>query len=236
MHNMKKSSYILRIDDVCPTMRRNSFERIRAVCDKLDIQPMIGIIPDNQDPKLRVERQWPDFWDVMNNLANNRWIIAQHGYQHLYNKHKTEFAGLTYDEQFRKISLGHSILTKKLECNPKWFMAPSHSLDATTCEVLRKLSFTHVTDGTALYPFMQYGLIWVPQQLWRPISTPFGLWTICIHPDTMSNKEINSVIRFITIHAQQFKNVSLEPQKSLFTIPMRIAWNIALATTHIWHT
>lgn len=231
---MNKSSYILRIDDACPTMRRSSFERIRTVCDNVDIKPIIGIVPDNRDPKLVIDREWTDFWSLMRNLANNGWIIAQHGYQHVYNERKTEFAGLPYDQQIQKISSGQKIIAEKMGYVPTWFMAPSHSIDINTCKALHTLSFTHITDGIALYPFIKHGLTWVPQQLWRPISMPFGIWTICLHPNTMNDSQIDAVLAFVQLHAKQFKNVSFTPQKSLFTIPMRIVWATVLFIKHIW--
>lgn len=231
---MNKSSYILRIDDVCPTMRRSSFERIRVACDNLHIKPTIGVVPDNKDPKLQIESEQADFWPRMRELASNGWIIAQHGYQHTYNEHKTEFAGLPYDEQLRKISSGKKIIGEKTGQIPTWFMAPSHSLDSNTCKALKASSFTHITDGIALYPFNKYGLTWVPQQLWRPKSMPFGTWTICLHPNTMSDKEIDTLIAFIKSHAKQFQNISLDPQRSLFTYPMRIVWAMALFVRRLW--
>jgi predicted deacetylase len=230
---MKNSSYLLRIDDVCPTMRRSSFERIRAACDELNIKPVIGVVPDNQDAKLRAEEPWEDFWPLIKNLGSRGWIIAQHGYQHIYGETKTEFAGLPYEEQKRKISLGRSLLIERIGITPNWFMAPAHSLDDTTCKVLEELSFTHITDGVALYPFMQNNLTWVPQQLWRPRSMPFGLWTICLHPNTMSDSEIDTLIAFMKSHQRQFQNISLDPQNSLLTSPMRFAWNIVRLLKHV---
>lgn len=215
-------------------MRRSSFERIRRTCDSLGIKPIIGVVPDNQDQKLCIDSQQVDFWQTMRELANNGWIIAQHGYQHVYNHHKTEFSGLPYDEQLQKISIGQKILTEKIGQTPAWFMAPSHSLDTTTCKALCALSFTHITDGIALYPFAKHGLTWVPQQLWRPISMPFGLWTICLHPNTMNDTQIDAMLEFVKLHAEQFQNISLIPQESLFTIPMRIVWATALFARRLW--
>src|SRR3990167_6632391 len=98
---MKKPSYLLRIDDACGSMRRSSFERIHGACKQYGIKPIIGIVPDNQDSALCIDKEWPDFWQYMNQVAKEGWIIAQHGYQHIYSKNrKTEFAGLPYAEQY----------------------------------------------------------------------------------------------------------------------------------------
>lgn len=226
---MKKSCYLLRIDDVCETMKHSSFERIRIACEKYSITPILGIVPDNKDPNLCVDEPSRDFWQGMKRLVDMGWIIAQHGYQHIYIKGKTEFAGLPYDEQREKIIRGRAILQQKLGKAPVWFMAPAHSIDSTTCKALQDAAFTHITDGIALYPYTADGLTWVPQQLWRPIPMPFGLWTICLHPNTMSDEEIDTVVAFMKVHQQQFHNVSLKPRHSLFTKPMQLLWRLALA-------
>lgn len=226
---MKKSSYLLRIDDVCPTMSLETFQRIQEACDSVGIKPLIGIIPDNQDAKLQTNLAWDGFWPYMKSLVKKDWRIAQHGYRHIYNERKSEFAGLPYDEQLEKIQLGQDILAAKLGTTPTWFMAPAHSLDRITCKALRELSFTHITDGIAPYPFQQDGLTWIPQQLWKPLNMPFGLWTICIHPSTMTEQEIQDLLQFLQTNSHKFQNISLEPKQSLFTLPMRIIWNTALA-------
>ncbi len=233
---IQKTKYFLRIDDVCPTMNRASFKKIQEACDKFNIKPIVGIVPDNQDQNLQVESENKDFWKIMKNLADNNWIIAQHGYQHIYNARKTEFTGLPYQEQFDKLQKGQSIMKEKLGFTPTWFMAPAHSIDTLTSKALVSLSFTHVTDGIAMYPFMKDGLTWVPQQLWRPRSMPWGLWTICLHPNTMTSQDIYVLIEFMKHHAGQFQNISLQPRTSIANIPFQIMWHAIKKTSSLWHT
>jgi len=209
-------------------MKWGPFARIMDVCIKLNIHPILGIIPDNQDRKLQIEPARTDFWQLIQSYESRGAIIAQHGYQHVYNNHKTEFAGLPYTEQYEKIQRGKQILEEKLGPSPKWWMAPAHSLDEATCKALYELGFTYITDGIALYPYTEYGLTWVPQQLWSPRVMPIGVWTLCTHTNTISEDSLDSLLRFIEKHEPNFKDVSLTPKSSALTTPMRLAWKIAL--------
>ncbi len=232
-----KAKYILRIDDVCPTMKWDPFVRIMNACLDLGISPIIGVIPDNQDAKLQCERERPDFWESIRSYESQGAIIAQHGYQHRYvtkdagivgiNSY-SEFAGLSYEEQYEKIQRGKKILEERLGTSPTWWMAPAHSLDKTTCKALYDLGFTYITDGISPYPYKQYGMTWVPQQIWSPRIMPAGTWTICIHSNTISEKSLEQLLGFLHEHQEDFKNVSLDIRKSFFTLPMRLLWNIAL--------
>ncbi len=220
------ANYILRIDDVCPTMNWELFSMIASVCDEYDIHPILGVIPDNQDEKLLRSRPKEKFWEYIKEKSEKGWIIAQHGYQHMYQlDKKTEFEGLSYQEQYEKIMHGQEILYKNLGFKPIWWMAPAHSFDEITCRVLRDLGFQYVTDGTALYPYTKYGLTWIPQQIWRPQIMPFGTWTICLHTNTMNMHYIRNVTNFMKKHASQFHQVSLVPRKSLLNVPFKMIWH-----------
>ncbi|MCE9642716.1 MAG: DUF2334 domain-containing protein [Candidatus Andersenbacteria bacterium] len=221
------AKYILRIDDVCPTMNWELFSMITDTCDELGIAPILGVIPDNQDQALVAAAPHNLFWEYIKKKASQGWIIAQHGYQHIYEQHKkTEFAGLSYDAQFEKIQSGRNILLKQLGFAPTWWMAPAHSFDETTCKALEALGFEYITDGTALYPYKKHGLTWIPQQLWRPRAMPFGTWTICLHTNTMSAQNIRDMIEFMKKHRSQFLDISLAPRASVLNPLFALAWNI----------
>lgn len=206
-------------------MKWDAFLQIQNICHELGIKPIIGIVPDNQDANLIIDAPNQDFWKHMRKLSVEGWIIAQHGFQHIYNESKTEFRGLSYKDQYVKIHSGQRILEKKLGHSPRWWMAPAHSFDDVTCAVLRDLQFTHITDGAALFPYEHKGLVWVPQQLWRPRTMPFGTWTICLHPNTMSQQDLDALFAFLRAHTEQFHNVSFTSKTSISRIPFQIVWN-----------
>ncbi len=231
------SKYIIRIDDVCPTMKWAPFIRIMDLCIKLNIHPVLGVVPDNQDPKLQIETTRSDFWEHIRSYESQGAIIAQHGYQHRYVTKNagiiginaySEFAGLSYNDQYEKIQRGKQMLEERLGTSPKWWMAPAHSLDEATCNALHELGFTYITDGIALYPYKEHGLTWVPQQLWSPRVMPTGVWTLCTHTNTISDNSLESLLSFMKEHQADFQNISFASKRSLFTTPMRLAWKIAL--------
>lgn len=227
------AKYIFRIDDVCPTMNWKNFEELIKIFDKYKIKPIIGVVPDNKDKKLSVQEPVKNFWKEIRKMSNKGWIIAQHGYQHKYITNNSgiiglnnysEFAGLDYKDQYQKILSGKNILEEKLGTKIKWWMAPAHSFDKNTCRVLKELKFEYITDGIALYPFKKDGLIWIPQQLWKPVKNLFGLWTICIHPNVITSKYICSLDLFIKTNYKDCQNINLTLKHSSFNLIYRIIW------------
>ncbi len=231
-----KVQYILRIDDICPTMNWDRFVQLQKLLKKYEIPAILGVIPENQDPKLMKYPIHGSFWDEVRLLAQNGCIIAQHGFEHKYVtnnagllkiNNKSEFAGLSYSVQKEKITQGKSILEDKLGQPVYWWMAPAHSFDRTTCRILKELGFIYITDGFALSPFEKYGLIWVPQQLWKPQSMIIGLWTICIHPDSVSDQYIDQLDIFIERHKHAFlKKFSFVPEKKFGNFLYSFWWRL----------
>ncbi len=231
------TQYILRFDDVHPTMNWEKFHALELLCTTYNIKPIIGVIPNNQDKTLETTQTKPDFWPYIKSLATAGWIIAQHGYQHTYRtthpgilgiNEQSEFAGRPYQEQYQDIAKGKEILEYNLQQPITWWMAPAHSFDIATCKALHTLGFTTITDGIALYPFYQHGLTWIPQQLWLPKPMPFGLWTICIHPNTIASSQLAMLEQFIKNHHQSFVNPSLSARQHWLNTPFRFAWYAAL--------
>lgn len=227
------AKYLIRLDDICPTMNWGNFIKLRKIFEENNIKPIIGIIPGNKDEQLNIENENEDFWNILKELKNNNWIVAQHGYQHLYvngnggilniNK-KSELSGLSYRAQLEKILMGKEILEKNLETKIEWWMAPAHSFDKNTCKVLKELNFKYITDGIALFPFEKFGLTWVPQQLWKPRKKLFGLWTICIHPNSVTNEFLNNLDKFIKENKEKFKVDSFCPNFCLLNNIYFVWW------------
>lgn len=176
-----QAKYIFRLDDITPTMNWENFWRVMDLFRRWRVKPLLGIVPDNEDPELVVQRPRPDFWQIMRELQRDGLAdFAQHGYQHLLGTKRSEFVGLPYEVQYEKIKKGQEILERE-GIHTKIWMAPAHSFDTNTLKALVNLGFYAVSDGIALYPFRRRGLIFVPQQLWRPRWFPFGTFTICLH-------------------------------------------------------
>lgn len=205
--------YLLRLDDIAPHMAWDRFQRLSNLFDQFGIRPLIGVIPDNRDPKLlQFPRCEEDFWTTIRSRQANGWEIAQHGYQHLYVTRdrglmgvnpESEFAGLPYAEQLEKLRNGQKLL-REHGLFFETFMAPSHSFDRATLRALNELDFSTVTDGFAPWPYLEEGLIFIPQWVAQPRVMPFGVQTFCLHINTMTEAHVCQVEEFVTQHHHEF--------------------------------
>jgi hypothetical protein len=64
-----------------------------------------------------------------------------------------------------------------------------------------------VSDGFSEAPFCAQGAKWIPQQLWEPIEKQSGLWTICLHPNAISDDGVAALAKFLERFAAQFTSV-----------------------------
>jgi len=208
------AKYIIRLDDASPFMSRNKWDRMELLLDKYNIKPMVAIIPNNQDEKLILDEYDEKFWDKASSWQDKGWEIALHGYNHKYiSKERSivpindysEFAGLSLEKQKIKIQQGIKVFKEhSLTC--RLWIAPAHSFDENTILALQSESeIDTISDGIAFSLFWQHGMFWIPQQLWRARKMPFGLWTICYHPEMMSEKEFNALELFLE---ENSKNVT----------------------------
>ena len=140
---MKK--YLIRLDDACPTMDIARWQRMESILDKYGIRPMVGIIPANADSKQMIDKEDDLFWEKAFAWQSKGWAIALHGYDHCYISsdaginplwNRSEFAGISLQQQKQKISDGVTIL-KSHGLNPKYFFAPSHTFDENTLQALQ---------------------------------------------------------------------------------------------------
>lgn len=220
------ASYLVRLDDACPTMNWNNWQAIEVVLDRLAIRPIVGVIPDNLDPMLRYTSPDPSFWNRVRSWQRKGWTVALHGCHHIYHSipngsksiirfgNKSEFVGLSLKDQIYLVDRGYKIL-KSHGIIPKIFMAPSHSFDALTLRALFEATDIRViTDGISLSPFEDQGFIWIPQQLWHFRPMPLGQWTVCFHPNTMDVNGISlfeeQVVKFSN-QISDFNSILSEP-------------------------
>lgn len=192
--------YLLRFDDLCPTTDWAVWNTVENLLLENDVAPLLAVIPDNRDPKLMHNDPAPDFWDRVRGWQARGWSICLHGYQHVYVNEepgvlgigrKSEFAGLSYGEQYDKLSKGLEIFAREGVRAEGW-VAPSHSFDWVTVSALAALDIHVISDGLALAPYRDsHGSIWVPQQFANMRPMPRGIWTFCYHycdlvPDELS--------------------------------------------------
>ncbi|MGA7858999.1 MAG: DUF2334 domain-containing protein [Terracidiphilus sp.] len=211
------AQYLLRFDDLCPTVERSRWERIRQLISEFGILPILAVIPDNQDPELMFSDADPKFWSQMRTLQSAGATIALHGYQHLCESRgrsllplhrRTEFAGVPEDVQLQWIQKGLGILRDQ-GLSPRIWVAPRHGFDLATLRSLCGERIIYLSDGFARRPFMRGGMTWIPQQLWGPEYKSKGLWTICIHSNSASRGSVNRLREFVRANRGQFTSFEL---------------------------
>ena len=194
-----------RLDDIAPNMNWENFNRIVEIFKRHNTKPLLLVIPENRDPEFLKYSFSPHFWQIMSQLRHGGWVAGQHGYRHLYKTHsggilkinrKSEFAGVDYGEQKTMLASGKNILEAN-GLKPEVFSAPAHSFDRNTVLALKENGFRYLSDGIALYPFKKWGLVWLPQTMWRPRKILFGAATVAIHLNTMSTEDLNYLESFI---------------------------------------
>lgn len=204
--------YLIRLDDASEYMDILKWNRIEDILDKYNIKPIVGIIPNNQDKSLLSKyNKNLAFWDRAKKWQEKRWVIALHGYTHVYSSNngginpvnsRSEFAGIPLKEQRMKIALGVKIFQEnKLKTNI--FFAPSHTFDMNTLEALRLESNIRVISDTVANDVYKVGdFYFIPQQSGNVRRLPFKITTFCYHPNTMSEQDFRKLEDFIS----KFKN------------------------------
>ena len=194
----------IRLDDITPDMDWAKFNRFKALLDKYDIKPLIGVVPDNKDEKLSIDEKRGDFWEYVKELREQGWVIAMHGLNHLYTTKnaglfpiggKSEFAGLPLMQQDDMIRQGRKILEEN-GITTDIFMAPSHSFDKNTLTALKRNGFHVITDGFGIVPFKYLDMTFYPIAIKRSDSisdTRDGMVTFVYHANTMEDKDFKKL-------------------------------------------
>jgi predicted deacetylase len=196
-----RTRFIMRFDDICPTMNWRVWRLLEHDLYELNIKPLMAVVPDNRDRDLMVSApSVDDFWNSVRSWQKHGWTIGLHGYQHRYLTNaagmygrmpRSEFAGLPYEIQ--EIKLRNAVrIFREQQVSPEVWVAPAHSFDTTTVGILSKLGVRIISDGYAIYPYQDAeGVTWIPQQFGKFRKLPFGVWTICCHFNAWTDTDTN---------------------------------------------
>lgn len=205
--------YLIRLDDASDHMNNERWDRMERILDANSVKPLVGVIPMNRDPMLLEFAKNPGFWEKARLWQAKGWRIALHGYEHTYSTDcgginpvhsRSEFAGHTLEIQRKKIREGIKIL-KDNGLNPTAFFAPSHTFDENTLEALRLESdIRTVSDTVANDTYCRNGFTFIPQQAGRVRELPFRITTICLHPNFITDREMDEIEAFLKAHEGQF--------------------------------
>src|SRR5436190_1480178 len=185
-----RTKYLLRFDDICPTMNWRVWAEIETVLVRHQLKPILAVVPDNRDPGLQVDTPVRDFWDRVRAWQDRGWAIALHGFQHRYVtrnaglvavRKKSEFAGLRADVQREKLRRGVEIFERE-RITPRVWIAPGNSFDAVTVALLPEFGIRVISGGYFRRPYIGPGrMAWLPQQMYYFRAAPAGVWTVCYH-------------------------------------------------------
>lgn len=212
----------IRMDDITPDMDWERFFQVKAILDQYQVKPLIGVVPDNYDENLicrctgKQQEQAPnsvkptDYWQYIRELKQQGWIIAMHGYRHIYGTKKgglfplndfSELAGLPYEIQHKMLADGKRILEEK-GIFTDIFMAPAHAYDQNTLKVLREIGFTGITDGFGRQPYRWKGLTFYPIsfQMSHSLKRKKGTTTLVLHAGTMNEQDRERIRGYFENH------------------------------------
>jgi predicted deacetylase len=196
--------YLLRFDDLCPTMNWDIWNRIETILLDTGVKPLLAVVPDNRDNELMNSAPDAGFWDRVRGWQRNGWAIGLHGYQHIYEMrepvvggvgNRSEFAGLPEKAQRYKLEQGLAIFARE-GIRARLWIAPGHGSDDITLGLLKELKLGVVSDGLTVLPWRDArGLVRIPQQMWRFRRMPFGLWTVCMHHNHWAQQDLDGFER-----------------------------------------
>ncbi len=217
----------IRLDDITADMNCGNFNRIKTMLDAHDIKPIIGVVPDCKDSKLKIENEKENFWHCIKKLQEMGWTVAMHGLNHLYTtkdggvfplNRKSEFAGLGFEVQDKMIREGKEIL-KSHGIETDIFMAPSHSYDKNTLKALKKNGFNKITDGFGTKPYKRDGIIFYPISFNRSMSLKSksdGITTFVYHANTMDDNNFETMEKLFeradVVSYSEFDRIEARPR------------------------
>ncbi len=231
----------VRLDDISPDMDWEKFYAFKEMLDAYHICPLIGIVPENRDEHLHKNDAVKHFWATVKELKEQGWVLAMHGYHHVYStgkgglfplNHFSEFAGIPYEKQFEMLKKGKKILNEN-GVETTFFMAPAHSYDKNTIKALLKLGFTEMTDGFGSKPYKWRGMCFYPISflLSRSFKKKSGYTTMVVHANEISKKGMEHYRKLFEEHQEQF--ISYEEYQKQTPVKrgcLGHAWEYILAT------
>lgn len=211
------AKYIMRLDDASDYMDVAKWKRMEDLLDAYHIKPLVGVIPDNQDPSLiHTYPRNTAFSDILNRWKKKGWELALHGCYHTYTTHegginpvnqRSEFAGVSLPKQCEMIQHGLKVL-KQYEITPRVFFAPSHTFDQNTLIALKKESDIRIiSDTIANDVYYQDGFYFIPQQSGHVRKLPFKITTFCYHPNIMEESSFSLLEKFLKDNSSIFTKI-----------------------------
>tara|TARA_B100001063_G_scaffold240588_2_gene265823 strand:- start:582 stop:1346 length:765 start_codon:yes stop_codon:yes gene_type:complete len=213
----KYTGLLIRMDDISENMNWRLMDKCEHLFDQHKIKPLLGVIPDNQDPELLKYPKNSKFWERVNDWSKKGWEITMHGCNHVYTENSdksdifnyggnSEFFGLEYKVQLQKIKIG----INKFENNKikiRSFFAPNHIYDINTLRALKESDVKIIIDGYGLFPYFKHELLFIPQLFYKEIILPFGIQSTQLHINYWDDKYFKNFENFIKKNEMKIINL-----------------------------
>jgi hypothetical protein len=86
------------------------------------------------------------------------------------------------------------------------WVAPAHTFDSLTLRALLQVGLRVVSDGVSFRPYVDnLGLVWIPQQPWRPRLLRGGTSTLCFHSNQL--RSLEPLRRFVSEKGSELMGV-----------------------------
>ncbi len=216
MRRPRAEQFLLRFDDICPTMRWDLWAEIEACLVEHSVKPILAVVPDNRDPGLRADRPAADFWDRARRWQTLGWTIALHGYQHLYvaraagltnTRKKSEFASLPSAAQAEKLQRGTEIFARE-GIRARTWIAPGDAFDAVTVSLLPSFGIDILSAGWFWRPLAgPHRTTWVPCQISILRPVPPGVWTVCSHHNSWTQADLREFQTGVARHRDRISTL-----------------------------
>lgn len=181
------SRVCIRFDDYHQDIDHETWVSVLSAYNERGLRGVIGVVPCYHGERLSAE-----VVPFLEELQDDGWEIAQHGYRHvdvgegrggpLYDD-RSEFCGLNYEEQERRVGIGRDILANH-GLDPSTFIPPWHEYDRATLRALDANGFDCLNEGRLPLPVRNEGITRVPTHV--PVVTPdmigAGIVTLVRHP------------------------------------------------------
>ena len=216
-----KSRYLIRLDDASEFSDLKKWKKIESILDNNNVKPIVAVIPKNEDKLISYSNSNKRFWELIRSWDKKGWAIAMHGYKHLFHEvnrkslifpfyNRSEFGGLSVKSQKQIIKKSLKIFKSKKVLPTVW-IAPAHSFDENTIKAIsEETSINIISDGIAFFPYFLSGFYFIPQQIWELKERLFGIWTVCLHPDTMTENEILFFEKQISLFNKNNRMLNIE--------------------------
>lgn len=120
---------------------------------KYKIPLCLGVIPFDAKSNLINKLDPSQIRDLMSRIKNNEVEIGLHGFNHANNvrnsflkrRYSSEFASVSYNDQYYKIKRGKNVLDSLLKINIETFIPPFDTYDDNTLDVLTGLGFKTIS-------------------------------------------------------------------------------------------